>query len=493
MSSIVTRDQMKLYNSLKNKIITLDKSTQTMPSKKPKNIIIITNNKRKKQNKDDSDDDYYEDEESEYESEYDNDETSEDNDDIEPAKKKLKRFYIDTDIEYYKALDEQTKEAIDNIERQINLQNNTSRPLRFKILESDMDIKLKALAISKVDQLTMLDPCSSESYKLTNWIENLARIPIGKYQSLPVTSTSSIEDISDFLDKTKSQLDDVVYGHKEAKDQIIKLLAKWISNPQSKGLVIGIQGVHGIGKTSLVKDGISRVLGLPFGFIPLGGISDGSYMVGHSYTYEGSRWGKIADVLMKAGCMNPILYFDELDKISTTMHGEEVSNLLIHLTDSTQNDKFHDKYFTDLDFDLSRSLMIFSYNHIENVNPILRDRMIVIKASGYDNKDKIKIAQDYMVPQFKTEYNLQGDIIFPDDTITHIIKSIEDEKGVRNLKRALDDIISQVNLHYLLKKSLEVKKEHISIEFPFTITPQIVDIMIKKKEDTNTSLPMMYI
>lgn len=405
-------------------------------------------------------------------------------------KSKSKKFYGCDDISYYKSLDFKRQKLVDDVENEIMLTNNLAVPLRFKILESDMNIALKALAISKVDQLAMLDSSSSEYYKMSTWIENLCKLPICKHQKLPVSVDDGIEKISDFLDQTKKKLDDVVYGHREAKDQIVRLLAKWISNPKSKGLVIGIEGVHGIGKTSLVKDGICQVLGLPFGFITLGGMSDGSYVVGHSYTYEGSRWGKIADILMKVGCMNPVLYFDELDKISTTHHGDEIANLLIHLTDSSQNDKFQDKYFTDLDLDLSRCLIIFSYNNPDFVNPILKDRMTVIKANGYNNKDKIEIAKGYMLPKIYTEFGIgEQDIIFTDACIAHIISVTDEEQGVRNLKRSLEDIVSQVNLHRLLKKPIIDNKE---LGFPLTVSADIVDKFIKKPV-SKLSHPMMYI
>lgn len=498
--SVMTRDEYKTYNKIKGKISTQEKGTQTkldIHGDQQMPTFVITVPKRKRDDDDDSDEDQdYEDECEDCESEEEEDSEQESDDDSsektvkQKLKSKSKRYYGYDDVKYYKRMDPKKQKHVDEMEKLIMSTNNVVVPLRFKILESEMDLKLKSLAISKVDQLAMLDPSSSEYYKMMNWIENLSKLPIGKCQQLPVSFNDDIENISSFLDNTKKKLDDVVYGHKDAKDQIVRLLAKWISNPNSKGLVIGIEGVHGIGKTSLVKDGICQVLGLPFGFVTLGGISDGSYMVGHSYTYEGSRWGKIADILMKVGCMNPVLYFDELDKISTTHHGDEIANLLIHLTDSSQNDRFQDKYFTDLDLDLSRCLIIFSYNHAELVNPILKDRMTIIKANGYNNKDKIAIAKDYMLPKIYSEFGIkEGDIVFSDDSINHIVSVTDEEKGVRNLKRSLEEIVSQINLHRLLKKPIIENKD---LTFPLEVNNDIIDKFIKKKE-SNISLPMMYI
>jgi len=392
---------------------------------------------------------------------------------------------------FYKKLNVKRKRDIDHIERELRKVNSKTTPLRFKILESPMDIHLKALAVEKLDQISFMDPSSSEVYKMRNWIENLSRLPIGKYRDLPVTAADGFEKISGFIDDCSSKLDEVVYGHKEAKGQILRLLAKWISNPMSKGLVIGIEGVHGVGKTSLVKDGICKVLNLPFGFVTLGGISDGSYMVGHSYTYEGSRWGKIADMLMQCGCMNPVFYFDELDKISTTTYGEEVANFLIHLTDSSQNDHIQDKYFSELSLDLSRALIIFSYNNAELINPILRDRMTIIKAKGYDTKDKCVIAKDYMLPKIYGEYGFHdGDILISDDVLKHIIHVTDEEQGVRNLKRSLEEIVSQINLHKLLNRPIVKKK---TVELPFTVTQKLVDMFVKKCTNEPKTQNMMYI
>lgn len=406
-----------------------------------------------------------------------------DDDYLPPKAKKMqitKRYYCYDDMAYYKKLSSKKQKHIDDIETILLKKNKSDIPIRFRILESKMDEDLKALAISKVDQLAMLDSSSSEYCKLHNWIENLCKIPVNVHKCLPVTCNDEKSAISDYLAGMKAKFDEVVYGHNETKDQIIRLIAKWISNPTSKGLVIGIEGVHGIGKTSLIKDGICQYLGLPFGFVTLGGISDGSYLVGHSFTYEGSKWGKIADVLMKAGCMNPILYFDELDKISTTRHGDEIANLLIHLTDFAQNDRFQDKYFMDLDLDLSKCLMIFSYNHVDMVNPILKDRMTVIKANGYSLKEKIVIAQKYLVPSILREYGFnQNDIIFDDDSITYIVSRIDIEEGVRNLKRALEEIVSHINIRNLINTDLD--------NIPIIINNKIIDKYIKKRETTFVS------
>lgn len=433
----------------------------------------------------DSDDEDYEEETSS------GSDTDEDVQDSKPEN--AKDMYDDDEYAYYKRLSKKQRVAIDATEKEIREINVSTQPLRFKILESDMDMRLKALAISKVEQLSMLDPSSSEYYKLTNWIEHLCKIPIGKYKKLPIDSTAPIEEIAGFLESIKTTLASKVYGHEESKEAIVRLLGKWIANPQSKGLVIGIEGKMGCGKTSLCN-AICESLNLPFGFVQLGGISDGSYLIGHSYTYEGSRWGRIAEILMRVGCMNPVLYFDELDKISTSRYGEEIVNLLIHLTDASQNDKFHDKYFSDIELDMSKSLIVFSYNDASLINPILRDRMITIKTDGYKPQDKLHIAKDYMLPIILKEFSFsEGDIVFPEDVISHIINKTKSEDGVRNLKRSLEEVVSQLNLYRLLKKPLFPEDALSHITFPLTVTTKIVNKFLKTSNDTdNFSHQMMY-
>jgi ATP-dependent Lon protease len=360
--------------------------------------------------------------------------------------------YTDDEKFYYKKLKTSDQTKIAEIESRMQEINSTAVPLRFKIITSNVEESIKAIAMQKLDQIYSLEPSSDEYHKILHWIESVVSIPFGIYKTLPVDKESKVDDIKTFIKSIKHTMDHEVYGHTDAKDQIIRLLAQWISNPQSKGLVIGIQGAMGTGKTTLVKDAICKVLGLPFAFVPLGGVSDSAYLVGHSYTYVGSTWGRIVDVLIKSKCMNPVVFFDELDKVSSTSRGDDIINILIHLTDSTQNDKFNDKYFTGIEFDLSRSLVIFSYNDEDKINPILRDRMVRIRTDGYKSKDKIAICQQYMIPSINAEFGLAGQdkVVFSDEIIHQIISKIEKEQGVRNLKRALYDVVSNINLMKIL-------------------------------------------
>jgi ATP-dependent Lon protease len=235
-------------------------------------------------------------------------------------------------------------------------------------------------------------------------------------------------------------------------------------------------------------------LGRDFAFIALGGATDSSFLEGHSYTYEGSTWGKIVDILIHCNSMNPVIYFDELDKISETAKGEEIAGILTHLTDTSQNASFHDKYFAEIDFDLSKCLFIFSYNDASRVNPILLDRMYRIEANGYSKKDKTQIAQNYLIPKICKEVGFAtGDIVISDEVIEYIVEHMTDgEEGVRNLKRCLEIIHTKLNLFRLISNGKEMfdKEMNMIVEFPYTVSIENVGKLIKKVESKFHSAPM---
>jgi len=192
--------------------------------------------------------------------------------------------------------------------------------------------------------------------------------------------------------------------------------------------------------------------------------------------------------------MNPVIYFDELDKISNTPKGEEIAGILTHLTDLTQNSQFHDKYFSNVDFDLSKALFIFSYNDESKVNKILLDRMYKIKTKGYDNKQKITIANNYLIPSIIKNVNFKKeDIVFSEETLEHIITNYtEKEKGVRNFKRALEIIYTKLNLYRLMDEdtSLFEGQKTFKVSFPHTVTIDNVKAFIKKNESSQPPFGM---
>jgi ATP-dependent Lon protease len=354
-----------------------------------------------------------------------------------------------------------------------NFTDDSDTPLKFRILDLPVTDYVKSNVMKKIK---LLEEDSGEHYKLKNWVDAFLKIPFGKTIPLPVVLEDGKEKCSEFLQDSRKFLDKAVYGMLNAKTQIMQVISQWIANPDSAGNVIALQGPIGVGKTSIARNGISKALCRPFEFFSLGGASDVANYTGHSYTYEGSMWGRIVDSLMHSKCMNPVLYFDELDKISGTPHGEEIASMLIHLTDKTQNSQFHDRYFSGIDIDLSQCLFVFSFNDINLVNPILRDRMQVINCGGYSQKEKQTILEEYVWPDLLKRLRFSPkDILLGESSKFLISEYSSKEQGVRTLIRTAEMIITRLNMLRIAdEKTMKDYKFYLNVDFPLELNISII-------------------
>jgi len=400
------------------------------------------------------------------------------------------------EVAYFNKLEVCEQQAILEKIRESNKHTRLVKPYRFKMLDMDLPDHIKAIAMKKMSTFQKMEPDSSEYFKMKNWIDAFMSIPFNEYKNFDISlKKDGSEKCREFMTETSKTMDEAVYGLNDAKMQIMQMIGTWISNPDAVGNAIAIKGPPGTGKTTLVKEGVSKVLKRPFAFLALGGSTDSSFLEGHGYTYEGSTWGKIVSILMQSKCMNPVIYFDELDKVSDTPKGEEIIGILTHLIDTSQNTEFHDKYFSEVKFDLSKCLFIFSYNDESKINPILKDRMYKIETKGYDAKEKAIIARRHLIPAIRKQIGLtEEELIIPDEVLSYLIQShTGDEKGVRNLKRCLEMIFTKMNLSRFTDNNVEIFKKAFveDVTFPYTVTNGDVDKLVVKGEQ-NPYLTTLY-
>jgi len=366
-------------------------------------------------------------------------------------------------------------QIIDKINKIIN---ENAEKLKLEKLEKIKHYG-KSKKIMKEDIMKFVNFCSKDS-KYVSLLDALNSDEIKnneKNEKILKKIHKNFEEITHYISSVKDILDNSVYGHSEAKKQVERIIGQWINGEQD-GYCFGFEGPPGTGKTSLAKRGLSNCLkddkgnSRPFAMIQMGGDSNGSTIHGFNYTYVGSTWGGIVQILIDKKCMNPIIFIDELDKISRSEQGREIVGILTHLLDSTQNDCFQDKYFAGIDLDLSKALFILSYNDPDLVDKILLDRIHRIKFSSLSLEDKLVISNKHILPEVYKKMGLEDMIIIEDETIKYIIDEYTSEPGVRKLKEVLFELVGEINLDILKMNN----SNNSNIEFPINI----------KKDDLNT-------
>ena len=399
---------------------------------------------------------------------------------------------IDTQIDQFKAMaDEKQKELILALENRPTA-TNSGFNLMLNILTMKLPKEIQATILAKYNSLQGLDPSSNEYFKMRSWLDKVTSIPFGVYKEIPVKLEDGPEKCGEFMRTAKKYLDESVYGQDESKLQIMQFISSKIANPNARGLCLLLIGAPGIGKTTLIKNGIAKALGWPFQFISLGGDSDASTYTGHQMVYESSHCGKIVNSLVASKSMSTVLMFDEVDKISQTPKGEEVMNLLIHLTDPVQNGDFEDKYLSGVPIDLSKVMFVFSANDITKIDKVLLDRMLVIDLKGYDLKQKTVIAEQYLLPAALKEVNLMEKVAISKEILTKVIEEYaKEEKGVRELKRSIEQMTQKINM-LRMYNSPELPFHIKDFSLPFIVKKEHVGLFIKKKEVTDAPPQHMY-
>jgi len=403
-------------------------------------------------------------------------------------------------IEYFKTRKISVCEmiAIENKKAELKKINITSDEIEQKILKLDIDKYSQALIYQKFSKLSTMSPMDSEYHKLKEWIDTVIDIPFSTVKPLELNLSREIS-INSILIWAKDKLDSEIYGMDGIKEELLLVLNHRLTNPNSSDHSIALIGPPGVGKTKIVRT-LAKILSLPFEQISMGGVTDSSFLDGHSYTYEGARPGKIVESLKKLQCKNGILFFDEVDKIGMSSKSQEVSNQLLHITDFTQNTHFCDKYLPELPLDLSKIWFVFSLNDENLMDPILKNRMNLIKVTGYSPKDKIQIIDKFLVNQICESLQMdQKKIILTLEVKNHIISKCSQEEGIRDLKRAIEALYRKLDVLCRavlidgtfgdLKLSFAIK----NFVLPYTLTIQDINLLLKNYIKESKIPPGLYV
>ena len=327
------------------------------------------------------------------------------------------------------------------------------------LIHSFMPDKIKQLALEKVSEMKSNN---NDYHKQLLYVKTLLKFPWISKDDINIFKDKLIEKEPIVLfNEIEENFNKKVFGHAKAKEQFILQIARWLSNPSGKGSNIGLSGPPGVGKTLLAKS-VGEILDLPFIQITLGGQNDGELLHGHGYTYSGAQPGMIIRKLSEIGKNRCIIYFDELDKCSSKHGINEISSILIHLTDPNMNQTFQDRFFQGIDFPLQNCIFIASYNDSSLIDPILLDRFVEINVTPYTLSDKIKIVKEFILPEIIQEIGLNKSIVISDEVITKSILEYTNEAGVRDIHHKLELLLMKINKEVLIKT---ITDETINIDW----------------------------
>ena len=340
-------------------------------------------------------------------------------------------------------------------------------------LNNNMNDYVKKCALSRLEEMKSNN---SEYHKNMTYVKTLVDYPWvpEEYCDMFTTIGNDLGKCKERLNTIKKEFDVKVFGQTEFKAVIGDIVGKWFTNPNSMGKAIGLCGPPGCGKT-LIASGLGKVLGIPYQEIHLGGLEDGSVLNGHSFTYSGAQPGLIVTKMVAAGEPRCIMFFDELDKACTKHGTNEVFNVLIHATDPNTNSHFSDKFFQDVTFSLNKVIFVFSFNDDSKIDPILKDRMEIIKVSPYSMIDKIEIAKNYLTPELLEGVGIErGAIVMTPQTIEHIVSKYTLEAGVRKLRGCIEKIFLKMNVDRIYARGPFKSRESFNKEKPIRITKKQV-------------------
>ncbi len=344
-------------------------------------------------------------------------------------------------LELENLINEQTKNSIDKGQREYYLREQM-RVIQEQLGEDDgddsfnymndimalkIDDKSREKLMKEADRLAKLPAASQEAFVIKNYLDTVLDLPWG------VCSKAKLS-----LEKAEAVLEKEHYGLKKVKERILEFLAVHMLNPEIKGQIICLSGPPGIGKTSIAKS-VAKAMGRKYARVSLGGVRDEADIRGHRKTYVGAMPGRIITAISQAGTSNPLILFDEIDKLCSDIKGDP-SSAMLEVLDSEQNNAFRDHYI-EVPFDLSKAVFLTTANDVSRIPAPLLDRMEIIELPSYTAEEKYHITKEHLIPKQLKEHGLKASQLkIADEAINDIIQFYTKEAGVRNLERKIASI-----------------------------------------------------
>ena len=386
-------------------------------------------------------------------------------------------------LELENLINEQTKNSIDKGQREYYLREQL-RVIQEQLGEDDgedafnyindimalkLDDKSKEKLFKEADKLTKLPPASQEAFVIKNYLDTVLDLPWGKYTKAKLS-----------IEKAESVLEKEHYGFKKVKERILEFLAVHMLNQEIKGQIICLAGPPGIGKTSIAKS-IARAMGRKYARVSLGGVRDEADIRGHRKTYVGAMPGRIITALQQAGTANPLILFDEIDKLCSDIKGDP-SSAMLEVLDGEQNNAFRDHYI-EVPFDLSKAVFITTANNISAIPAPLLDRMEVIELPSYTAEEKFHIAKEHLIPKQLKEHGLKASQLkIADEAIHDVIGFYTKEAGVRSLERCIASLCRKAAKKIASGEAKRISVKSKDLETLLGVRKYLEDISSKENQ-----------